>query len=617
MELSKAELITFYLNEVGSFDIEDQPEATPNLTKEAICIRCGVSREELDKILEKNENQFIVNSMKIKNRIIQSECIFLTPKGLQMARSLLTDIKELRVEYIDEDSLQRNITIRDIMEELSGFNINLTYFDIFQVAMRDGKLNLLEFIEPKDWKDDLMADHAFPEMVVLSNTSCNPFGGIFTTFGEQGVILPINKKVEVGVHPYGKGNVIRWMKRREGKIQDAFHIEGKKGFESLVSGHSPMIERYSAYKNLGIFEDEDEFKQYFDVLSSYDYSIIFSGGTGHGISLAGHAGTILATISMYLKDGITFPFNGMKENNPENPKLREEEKLPVWDFPEPTEPMTIGEMIAQRHPAKAEEEEMVKKFTKFLVLSQVFEGHWNSNFSKDEMERIMEFRRTFDLRGFSSGGAAISSIFGVPVLLKLDGSGQVDLTSRIYPDMARNRNIGILIDRKGGIDNPRSEFIKTYNKFVPLIEMHNDMTMDYFRSLKTTSGKLSDLAAKVLLESQRFADPSNIDERRAVSDLIIMQRGIYGSLGIRNELLEDINKEVFERDIEMNIGPVGVGNSGTYFFCVPDVESIHSLMNMVSRLNMKRAEGENIELVMHGSSHSYIFNVDPLLVVKK
>jgi len=307
----------------------------------------------------------------------------------------------------------------------------------------------------------------------------------------------------------------------------------------------------------------------------------------------------------------------MMKEGPVNPKLREEEKLPVWDFPEPTEPMTIEEIVHQRHNSEEDGKKTMGLLRKFIVLSQIFEGHWNSYFSKEEMEKVQEFRKTFDLKGFSSGGAAVSSIFGVPALLNLDGKGQVDMTSKIFPDMARNRNIGLLIDRKGGIDNPRSEFLRTFNKFIPLIELHNKITIDYFNSLKDTSGNLAKLAANVLLESQRFADPSNMMERKAASALIMMQHGIYKSLGIRNQLLDDLNSEIAERDIEMNIGPIGVGNSGTYFFCVPDVESIHSMKNMVSKLNMSRAEDEKLEMAMHGSSHSYIFNVDPLMVVKK
>lgn len=617
MELSKNDMITLYLYEMGSFDIDDQPEISPTLTKEAICIRCGVSREDLSQILETKPNNFIVKKKRVINRRMLGECIFLKPKGVQVARSIMMNVKNLRVEYLDEDSVRRNITIGEMIEELKGFNISMTYFDIFLVARRDGKVNLLEFIEPRDWKKNLISDHAFPELVVLSNTSCNPFGGIFTTFGEPGMILPVNKKVEVGVHPYGKGNVIRWMKRRDGKITDAFHIEGKKGFESLVSGHSPMLDRFGLFRDMGVFESEEEYRQYFEVLSNYDYSIIFSGGTGHGISMAGHAGTILASIAMYLKDGIAFPFNGLENEEPKNPKLRSEGKLPVWDFPEPTEPMTIEDMVNQRHPDPKVNLSTMGLMKKFLVLSQIFEGHWNSYFSKEEMDRIQDFRRSFDLKGFSSGGAAVCSIFGVPVLLKLAEDGQMDLSSRLYPDMARNQNIGLLIDRKGGIDNPRSEFLRTFKRFVPLIEMQNRITSDYFKSLKRTSGILANLAANVLLESQKFADPSSMTERKAVSNLIMMQRGIYGSLGIRNGLFEAIQSEIVDREIDMNLGPIGVGNSGTYFFCVPDTESMHSMKNMVAKLNKDRAEEESLEIAMHGSSHSYIFNIDPLTVVKK
>ena len=47
----------------------------------------------------------------------------------------------------------------------------------------------------------------------------------------------------------------------------------------------------------------------------------------------------------------------------------------------------------------------------------------------------------------------------------------------------------------------------------------------------------------------------------------------------------------------MNLGPIGVGNSGTYFFCVPDIESTHFLRNAGEKINKGRAEGENLEIV--------------------
>jgi hypothetical protein len=141
--------------------------------------------------------------------------------------------------------------------------------------------------------------------------------------------------------------------------------------------------------------------------------------------------------------------------------------------------------------------------------------------------------------------------------------------------------------------------------------------MRYFASLRDTSGKLSRLAANVLLETQTFAEPENIKARKAVSNLIMMQRGVYSSLGIHNPQMDDLQREIHTREIDIDIGPIGVGNSGTFFFCVPDTESMHSLKIAIDKLNMDRADGENLEIVTHGSSHLYIFNVDPLMIVKK
>jgi len=616
MDLSKSDLVIIYLYEMGSFDMDDQPEVYPTLTREAVCIKCGLTKEDLSEVLDTGKRLFIAKRSRVSNRKGNVDCVFLTTEGVQTARSLISRIIEHRVEYLDEDSGRMSRTVGEIKKELSGFDIDIPIFDIIQLARRDGVINLREFMESKSWKDDLMADHAFPEMVVLSNTSCNPFGGIFTTFGEPGIILPVNKRIEVGVHFYGKGNVIRWMKRREGKIQDGYHIDGKKGFESLVSGHSPMMDRYDDYRDLCIFKDEKDYRSYFEILSGYDYSIIFSGGTGHGISLAGHAGTILAAISMHFKDGIDYPFNGIEEQ-PKSSKLREKGKIPVWDFPDPTEPLSIKDMVQQRHGEDNECSMQEDLLGKFILLSQIFEGHWNSSFKGDDNERISGFKNSFNLKGFSSGGACLSSVFGSPVLVELDDNGRPGMGSVVYPDFARNKNIGLIIDRKGGIDDPRSEFLETFNRFSPLIDLHGLLTMRYFSSLRDTSGRLSRLAANVLLETQTFAEPENIRSRKAVSDLIMMQKGIYSSLGIHNTQLDELNKEILKREIGMNLGPIGVGNSGTYFFCIPDTESMHSLRIAVDRLNKDRAEGENLEIVMHGSSHLYIFNVDPLMIVKK
>jgi len=65
------------------------------------------------------------------------------------------------------------------------------------------------------------------------------------------------------------------------------------------------------------------------------------------------------------------------------------------------------------------------------------------------------------------------------------------------------------------------------------------------------------------------------------------------------------------------ISPIGVGNSGTYFFCVPEQDSLHSLKNVVDQINIPRGKDEKAEVVTHGSSHRYIFNTDPLHVVMK
>ena len=96
-----------------------------------------------------------------------------------------------------------------------------------------------------------------------------------------------------------------------------------------------------------------------------------------------------------------------------------------------------------------------------------------------------------------------------------------------------------------------------------------------------------------------------------------MQRGIYSSLGIENDAFKQIYDQLRQNEVDIEISPVGVGNSGTYFFCVPDNQSSVSFRNTVDRMNMNRIENERLEAITHGSSHLYIFNIDPLIVIDR
>ncbi len=616
MESDAKDLMLAYLHEMGSYDLFNEDDIPSFLTKESVSLKCGIKKGGIEKILQENNELFRVRNAPIKNRRSSSDCIFLTSKGVLKGRKLFEQFMERRVEFIDEDFKQKNLKLKEVMDILSNFNIQITYLDLIQRDRRDGKINLNEFIEPPRWKENLISDHAFPDIVILSNTSCMPFGGIFTAFGEPGIILPINKRIEIGVHNFGEGNVIRWMKRSGNELIDAYYIDGKKGLETLTSGHSPVMKEYEQYSNLGIFKDEEDFRSYFEVLKNYDYSIIFSVGTAHGISMAGHIGTILATVAMHFKDGIQFPFNGASDP-PLNPKIIETDKTPVWDFGVPTEATSIKNMLIERHGPGDVGKYIGEVMRKFITLSQIFEKHWNSSFKKEDVANISGFKNTFNLREFSSGGACVASLFGTSVLLNLDDDGRVSFSTTIHPEMPPNKNIGLIIDRKGGIDNPRNEFLDTFQRFSPLISLHGNETLPYFFNLKTTSGELSKLAGKVILEDQRYADPGSFSEREAISDLLMMQKGIYTSLGIENPLLEDLERSVVQDGLKMGLGHIGVGNSGTFFFCIPDTESTHSLKNLLEKMNHTRAKGEKLEMTLHGSSHRYIFNIDPIMVVRK
>lgn len=617
MDITQEELVLLYLHETRSFELLENDEVPPSLTREAVSIKCGMKREELELFITTNKTLIRQRSVKVKRRKNLTECIFLTSKGVHKARTVLDKVKEARFEYIDDAGKQENRKVSDIHEELRNFGIEITLFDTFVRGNRTGKVALSEFIEPSNWKKDLFRDHAFPEMVMVSNTSCMPFGAIFIAFGEPGMVIPINKSIEIGLHPFGSGDVIRWMKRREGSIEDAYYIEGKKGFQALVSGHSKVLEDYERYKGSGAFRDEADFKGYFEVLTKYDYSIIFSSGAGYGISMAGQLGTILAALSMHLKDGIGFPFN-MKGKIGETCRHLDPDKIPVWDLPRAEEPMSINDMLKEG-PGQSSSTSAISMsiMRRFVRLSQAFERHWNSSFSADETGKIRKFQKVFGLREFSSGGACLSSIFAAPVLTHLEEDGSVSMDSVIYPELPVNKNLGLVIDRKGGIDNPMSGFRETFQRFQPLIQIHGVEVLKYFSELKRTSGELAKLAAMVFLANHRFADIDADLERKAICDLLQMQKGIYASLGMENKGFDTLDRSIKQTGLDLVISPIGVGNSGTFFFCVPEQDSLHSLKNVVDQINIPRGKDERTEVVTHGSSHRYIFNTDPLHIVKK
>jgi hypothetical protein len=384
----------------------------------------------------------------------------------------------------------------------------------------------------------------------------------------------------------------------------------------LVSDHSSIKERFADYADRGVFKDESDFKDYFECLKQYDYSVVFDRGTGHGISISGHVGTILASVAMYAKEGISFPFNE-DDYKPSNTRMQSSEQIPLWDLPLPTEPMTISDLIRERHPEETEFGEVTARLRRFLTLSQAFEAHWNSFFPIQETENIERFRHTFGLKDYSSGSACISSVLAAPVLLSLEENGTVALGSMVFPEMPRNQFIGIIIDRKGGIDNAREEFMQTFARFMPLILKTPKDALQYFNTLRSTSGSLSRLASRSILENPSFADPSSLIERKAISALMTSQKGIYGTLGIRSQNFEELQAVLEEGKGEMVVSPMGVGNSGTYLFCLHELQNMHTLKALVEKLNTNRLENQSIDLVLHGSSHSYIFNTDPLMVVRK
>jgi len=613
MDLGPKDLLLLYLYEMESFEAGSRDEVDPTLSKEVVCVKCGIPEVDFDTIVQELKVFLQKRKKKLIRRKGSHDCLFLNTKGVVKAKEIISMVEDKRVDFIDERETRKNLKIIEIRKEMASFDIEMNLFDLYILAKRNDIININQFITPTDWKKGLFSDHAYPYAVVLSNTSCVPFGGIFTTFGENGIVLPVNKKVEVGVHDYGSGEVIRWMKRSDGRIKDAYNISGKRGFESLVSGHSPMIDKYDLYAERGVFKDRKDYLGYFEVLKKYDYSIIFESGTGHGISIAGHVGTIMAALAIHLKDGIEYPFNTIHKKY-ENRRMKDNDQIPVWDLSLPCQPQTIGEMITEGCDNK--EDIILHLWKKFITLSQVFESHWNSFIQNEDMAKVKSFKRTFGMRDFSSGGACLSSTLGVPILLELEESGHVSFNSMAYPEMPRNHYIGLIIDHSGKIDNPKEEFVRTFKRFLPLIERHPKETLEFFSKIKSTSGSLSRLASKALLENETFADPESESIRSGISSLMLLQRGIYDSLGIRNNEYESLISYIRNKNCDIVLSPVGVGNSGTYLFCIPDIQNMHTLRIAIEEINKNRSESQMIELVLHGLSHSYIFNSDPLMVVK-
>ena len=58
------------------------------------------------------------------------------------------------------------------------------------------------------------------------------------------------------------------------------------------------------------------------------------------------------------------------------------------------------------------------------------------------------------------------------------------------------------------------------------------------------------------------------------------------------------------------------GNTAYAGFFDPGNKEGVALREKIAYININRARGERLEYVTRGSSHSYIFNVDPLIVVK-
>lgn len=616
MEIEPRDILLVYLLENDSFEMADQKEVSSSLTRDAALLRSGINKDQMDDILQESRSYISVKKKKITRRKNPAECLFLNSKGVLRAKELIHSIEDKRVDYIDERDERKNLKISEVKREMANFDIPLTILDLFLMARRGNIIDINTFLLPEGWKEKLFSDHAFPEMVFISNTSCIPFGGIFTTFGEKGIILPVNRRVEVGIHEHGSGEVIRWMKRHESNIFDAYYISGKRGFETLVSGHSSVKDRYGLYSDRGIFKDEAEFKEYFDTLLKYDYSIIFDHGTGHGISIAGHVGAILATIAIHSRDDRSFPFN-CQEYDGKNARMKDGYHIPVWDLPPLSEPGTIGDLIQERHPEKGVCESCTNQMLKFITLSQVFETHWNTFFPDSEAEKINNFKKTFGMKEYSSGSACISSIFASPILFYLGEDNTVSMDSVIYPEISRNQFMGLLIDRMGGIDNPKEEFMNTFKRFYPLITIDQEKTLAYLNSLKTTSGSLAKLASRCILEDQSFTDTESNIKRQAITALMTSQRGIYETLGISNRNYKELHDIMKEKAPEIGLSPVGVGNSGTYIFCIQDLQNVHTLRMIVDSINKDRPEGQNIEIVLHGPSHSYIFNSDPLIVIRK
>ena len=172
------------------------------MTKDAISLKYGLSTKILEEIISGNGQYFTIRNKKIKGKKVRSDCVFLLSKGVKFAKGIQSKVQENKVDLFDENGDRNLTTLGDVKKILDRFRIHITFLDLYLRSKRDENINVKEFIEPEGCRDDLFKDHAFPDKVILSNTSCIPFGGIFTIFGEPGLVVPVNKHIEMGIHPF-------------------------------------------------------------------------------------------------------------------------------------------------------------------------------------------------------------------------------------------------------------------------------------------------------------------------------------------------------------------------------------------------------------------------------
>lgn len=418
--------------------------------------------------------------------------------------------------------------------------------------------------------EKMFEEHHNPDVIYRTCVPCFPFGPIYVLWGKPGLIFPVDRYIEIGLKrrddskqsvrkvdpcgtrkygPNGESCIIPKHKRSRLRVT----------FRELVNGESKISGLYKLYEKSGVFEDEKEYKSYFDSLLKFDYSIIADSGVARGLSLAGTVSTILAAIALREVGGYKkYPFN--------NPNLSSNQhEFPVWAFPEYDEEKPVSDFLV------GGEKEL---FRKFIALSQIFEAHWNFPFERYDIESdsspVLHFMKKTKMLNYSSGGSSLSTIFNRPVKVCLsnkDGIPDFE-TSIICKSSKASEEIGMIIDYGGERQEPKNIFWDVIERFGPLLD--NEETEDNAEVVLGNLKQLSETITNITWESKFWEDNKRKGVDYCISTLIVMQSSMHKFLGVENLQFDELKRELLdqEKELEISLTPIGTGDGSIFFYCL-------------------------------------------------